>query len=171
MDNFYCRSIASMLILFLISVSVLNAQVTTASINGVVTDKSGQPLPGASIRVIHEPSGTQYGTSTREDGRFNLQGLRVGGPYSIHVTFIGYKNQDQSNLKLELAQNLQINFNMTEEVVQMGEVEIIGERSPVLSASRTGAASNVSRDNIDRLPTISRNFHGLFKVIAIFYRQ
>jgi len=168
MDNFCCRSIAFVLILFIISASMLNAQVTTASINGVVTDKSGQPLIGASVRVIHEPSGTQYGTSTRENGRFNLQGLRVGGPYSILVSFIGYKSQDQSNIELELAQNLRVDFILIEEAVQMGEVQIIGERNPVMSESRTGAASNVSRDNIDRLPTISRNFTDYLKLSPYF---
>ncbi|MGA3286839.1 MAG: carboxypeptidase regulatory-like domain-containing protein [Bacteroidota bacterium] len=168
MGNFYRRIIAFVLTLLLICTSIVNAQVTTASMNGIVTDKSGQPLPGATVRAIHEPSGTQYGTSTREDGHYNLQGLRVGGPYSIHVSFVGYRNQDQSNLKLELDQNLRINFIMTEEAVQIGEVQIMGERSSVLSASRTGAASNVSRDNIDRLPTISRNFTDYLKLSPYF---
>jgi hypothetical protein len=168
MGKFYSRNIAFVLALFLIFSSMLNAQVTTASINGIVKDKSGQPLPGASLRVIHEPSGTQYGTSTREDGRFNLQGLRVGGPYSIQVSFIGYKDQSQGNIKLELAQNLRIDFIMVEEAVQVGDVQIIGERNPVMSEARTGAASNVSRDNIDRLPTISRNFTDYLKLSPYF---
>jgi hypothetical protein len=168
MGNLYTRSIVLILMLLLLSAFTLNAQVTTASMNGMVTDKSGQPLVGASVRIVHEPSGTQYGTSTRKDGHFNLQGLRVGGPYSISITFIGYSKQQRNIPSLELSQNLKIDFIMVEEALNVGEVRILGEYNPILSANRTGAASNVSRTNIDRLPTISRNFTDYLKLSPYF---
>jgi hypothetical protein len=133
--------------------------VTTAGIYGIVVDsKDGKGLPAATVVAIHTPSGTVLGTSTREDGRFNLQGLRVGGPYSIKVTLVGYKYSVQEGTYLELGQNLKMDFSLTEEAIQFGEVTAIGEQNSVLSASRTGAANNVTQQQIERLPTVARNF-------------
>lgn len=67
--------------------------ITSAAINGIVTDQNGEPLPSATVVAVHEPSGTQYGLTTRDNGAFNLLGLRVGGPYTVTVSYIGYETQ------------------------------------------------------------------------------
>src|SRR6185436_12930672 len=63
--------------------------VTTGSIAGIVTDNQQRPVAGASVLAIHEPSGTTYEGTTRADGRYSIIGMRVGGPYSVQVTFVG----------------------------------------------------------------------------------
>ena len=68
----------------------LSAQVTTSSISGQVTDANGTPIIGATIIATHTPSGTTYATASTRDGRYNINGMRVGGPYSIEFSFIGY---------------------------------------------------------------------------------
>jgi len=142
----------------------LRAQgVTTAAINGIVTDQVRQGLPGVNVVATHEPSGTVYGTSTRSDGRYNLPNLRVGGPYTVTASIIGYKKEVRTEINLQLSQNLDLDFGLTEEAVTGEEVVVIGTQSSVFNASRTGAATNVSRDQIDRLPTISRNFQDYYK--------
>nr|HMN49939.1 carboxypeptidase-like regulatory domain-containing protein [Ignavibacteriaceae bacterium] len=67
--------------------------VTTSAMNGMVYDGKGEALPGANIIAVHVPSGTQYGTTSRVDGKYNLNGLRPGGPYTVTVSFVGYKPQ------------------------------------------------------------------------------
>jgi hypothetical protein len=57
--------------------------VTTGALSGIVTDAQMQPVAGASIIAIHEPSGTTYEATTRADGRYSIPGMRVGGPYSV----------------------------------------------------------------------------------------
>jgi hypothetical protein len=148
--------------------SILQAQVTTASINGNVSDKNGQPLPGANVRAIHVPSGSQYGISTRDDGGYTLPSLRVGGPYTLTVTYVGYRKQEITDITLQLSQTARFDFKLSEEAVQAAEVIVRAERSPVLSASRTGATTNVVRDQIDRLPTISRSFADYYKLSPYF---
>lgn len=62
----------------LLITATMSAQVTTASMSGKVTAQD-EPIIGATIVAIHEPSGTRYGTVTNVSGQFNLQGMRTGG--------------------------------------------------------------------------------------------
>ncbi|MGL5938462.1 MAG: carboxypeptidase-like regulatory domain-containing protein, partial [Phocaeicola sp.] len=77
-------------IMLLIAVGV-NAQVTTASIGGKITDVTNEAIIGATIQAIHEPSGTYYGAITNVDGRYTIQGMRAGGPYKVEISYIGYE--------------------------------------------------------------------------------
>ena len=89
----------------------LFAQETTCQILGTVTDgKTG--LDGASVVALHVPTGTKYSTTTRKDGRFNLPGLRIGGPYTISVSYVGFKADKQENVNLVLGQDFTADFSM-----------------------------------------------------------
>ena len=77
--------------LMLIAVG-LNAQVTTSSMGGKVTDSSNEPIIGAAIRVVHQPSGTRYNAITNVDGRYSIQGMRAGGPYKVDISYVGFQS-------------------------------------------------------------------------------
>jgi len=138
--------------------------VTTSAINGKVTSKTGEALPGVNVKAVHTASGTLYGTSTREDGRFNLPNLRVGGPYTITASLVGYRKEIREQITLLLSRNQEINFSLEQETLEQNEVVVQGERSSLFNERRTGAATNVQRDQIDRLPTLSRNFQDYYKL-------
>lgn len=133
--------------------------VTTAALNGVVVDKDGKPLPGANVMVVHVPSGTYYGAAARTDGRFNIPGVRVGGPYTVTVTFIGYQKQELNDLFVNLGEDRRLVFQLAEEALQAAEVTVTAERDALLSASRTGAGTSVSSTSLQSLPTITRNIN------------
>ncbi|MBM4162483.1 MAG: TonB-dependent receptor [Ignavibacteria bacterium] len=149
-------SLMALLALLCLGSSVVLAQgVTTAAIEGRVTSTTGEPLPGANIIAVHNPSGTTYGTSSRPNGRYNLPNLRIGGPYAVTVSFVGYRKEVREDVYLTLSQTLDLDFIMTEEAIQAAEVVITAERSAILSAGRTGAATSIGRMTIASLPTIS----------------
>ncbi|MGH7450059.1 MAG: carboxypeptidase regulatory-like domain-containing protein, partial [bacterium] len=138
--------------------------ITTSAVNGTVVDNKGQGLPGANVVAVHTPSGSIFGAASRTDGRFNIPGIRVGGPYTVTVSYIGYKTQKQENVYLTLGQDLKINFVLPEEAVEIGEVQVVAERGAILSASRTGAATSISREAIATLPTISRRIEDIARL-------
>ena len=88
------RKILLTLGLALIASLGLFAQVSTSSLTGLVTDTQGEALVGATVVATHTPSGTTYGTATRTDGRYVIPGMRIGGPYTVTISFIGYKGQE-----------------------------------------------------------------------------
>ena len=158
-----------LLALLCIGSSVVLAQgVTTAAINGKVTSTTGEVLPGANIIAVHNPTGTTYGTSSREDGRYNLPNLRVGGPYTVTVSFVGYRQQKREDVFLQLSQNLTIDFSLVEQAVEVSGVTVVSERNAVMSSGRTGAAMSVSRDQLEAIPTTSRNFADALKMSPLF---
>lgn len=85
---------------------------TTASLSGLVTDQVDDPLPGAVIEAVHEPTGTHYTDITRADGRYRILNVRVGGPYSVTATMTGFKSQRKDNLFVKLDEDLVVNFTL-----------------------------------------------------------
>lgn len=159
---------AALLLVLSMAGSTYAQGVTTASLNGTVLDSKGQPLPGANVVAVHNASGSTFGAAARTDGRFNIPGMRVGGPYTVSARYIGYKTQERENVYLTLGQDLKITFTLVDETLTTGEVVVTAERDAIMSASRTGAATNVVRAQIDRLPTISRSFQDFYKLSPYF---
>ncbi|WP_420634210.1 TonB-dependent receptor [Candidatus Palauibacter sp.] len=131
--------------------------VTTAAVNGRVTAQDLAPLPSAVVSAVHGPSGTSYSTLSREDGRFNLPGMRVGGPYTISVSLIGFQDESLASLTLALGENRRIDFVLGVQAVAVGEITVTAERGAILSSGRTGPQQTVTTREIESLPTIARS--------------
>lgn len=150
-------SAVAMLLVFGFAGSAHAQGVTTAALNGMVVDQNGQALVGVNVVAVHNPSGTIFGAASRNDGRFNIPGVRVGGPYTVTASLIGYKRESAENIFLGLGEDRRLTFRLVEEALQAAEVTVVAERDAVFSASRTGAATSVSTTAIQALPTITRN--------------
>jgi hypothetical protein len=148
-----------LLLVFVVSASsALYAQgITTAGINGVVKDDKGEPLPGATVIATHKPTGTQYGMATNPQGRFFFPNVRVGGPYSLTVTFVGYANVAEPDFVLALGENRGFNLTLKESQQQLEEVVISDRPDELINSGRTGAATHISTETIARNPSISRS--------------
>ena len=78
------KLLLSLGLLFTLGTSV-TAQETTSEIQGTVSSGKDK-LAGATITALHTPTGTVYKTTTREDGRYNLPNVKIGGPYTVSVS-------------------------------------------------------------------------------------
>ncbi|MCF6181337.1 carboxypeptidase regulatory-like domain-containing protein [Lutibacter sp.] len=133
------------------------SQVTTSKIQGIVTDENSEGLYGANVIAKHLPTGTVSGTMTLESGRFSLQNLRVGGPYTITISYLGYKTVEYKDVYLSLGTAFDVNAKMVSESQQLGEVVITGGRNTTFNNNRTGAETNVGTRELTKLPSISRS--------------
>ncbi|NLJ00496.1 MAG: TonB-dependent receptor, partial [Bacteroidales bacterium] len=141
--------------LALLLATVVQAQVTTSSMSGRVTDAEGAVI-GSTVIATHEPSGTTYGTVTNMEGRFNLNGMRVGGPYTVEVSYIGYGTSTTTNITLSLGENYALNVLLSEEATSLDEIVVTALRTK-FTTERTGAVTNITNDQIVNLPTVNRS--------------
>ncbi|WP_126971492.1 TonB-dependent receptor [Gynurincola endophyticus] len=129
------------------------AQVTSSSITGTVKNAAGEIQPGATVKAIHQPTGTVSTVQTDRAGIYNIVNLIPGGPYSVVVTFVGFENIEQNDIRLQLGENLRLDlvFGQTKSA-ELETVTITGSRVP----RKTGAATSIGKEQIASLPTLSR---------------
>jgi len=140
------------------------SQITNSGINGTVTSESGEVLLGAAVVAVHDPSGTQYGTVTNAEGRFNLQGMRPGGPYSVKVSYVGYATPSYTDITLLLGESFILDADMKESAIDVEEVVIIGMRPSKFRTTKTGATNNISDEQITSMPTINRSVADIARI-------
>ncbi len=148
--------------ILLMSFNLLNAQVTTSSMSGKVDD-GNEPVLGASVIATHVPSGTTYGTVTNTDGRFNIDGMRTGGPYKVEIKSIGYGNFVRENLFLQLGESYIVNAHMTESDNILSEV-LVTARGSQFAGEKTGSMTNINSREIALIPTINRSIGDITKL-------
>ena len=134
------------------------AQVTTSNIRGLIVDDQSQPMPGANIVAIHTPTGTRYGGTTNLDGRYNLLNMRVGGPYTLTISFVGFKTQEFNDVFLTLGKTFTADVKLSPDSQQLDEVVITGSgQRSIFGNDRTGSETSVGRRELTTLPTIARS--------------
>lgn len=143
----------------------VQAQVTTSSMTGNVTDQNGQPVAGATIIATHVPTGTRYSTASQSNGQFTISNMRVGGPYQVVITYVGREPQTFTDVDLKLAETYILNITLQPASAALENVVVttLG-RSSTLNAKRTGAVTNVGRREIERLPTINRSINDMTRL-------
>jgi hypothetical protein len=156
------RFFAATLVLTIVAALQVHAQVTTSSMSGRVTDEEG-PVIGATVVATHVPSGTTYGTVTNTEGRFSLNGMRVGGPYKVEISYIGYGKFVAENITLSLGETYALNVELREEAVTLGEVVVSAQRTR-FSSEKTGASTNVSTSQIENMPKMTRSITDIAKL-------
>ena len=154
---------AAILAAALVSVSAI-AQVTTSSIGGRVVDTKGEPVVGVAIVATHEPSGTVYGVTTNEDGRYTIQGMRSGGPYKVEVSCLGYQTVVNTDITLQLAERYALNATINDDAELLGEALVIGQAASKFAGEKMGSATNISSSQLEMLPTISRSVEDISRL-------
>jgi hypothetical protein len=154
----YLKRIITIMTFLVIPVMMLGQGSTTSSLSGKVLNSKGEPLPGASIVAIHVPSGTQYGAIADNSGNYRIQNMRVGGPYTIKVSFIGYSPSSYTDNYLKLGETYVQDAKLGETTAALQEVVVTaGLRNSILNSERSGTQTNVSSRELSSLPTISRS--------------
>lgn len=144
--------------------STLNAQVTSSGISGKVTSNN-EPIIGATVVAVHTTSGTQYGVITNSEGRYNISGMRVGGPYKVEVSYVGLTKFTTTDIELDLGETQVINAQLSEAGVNLNEISVIASGSGSrMSSERAGAITSVNKAVINSVPTTSRSLNDIMRL-------
>ena len=157
------KRIVSVLIILMSSL-IVEAQETTSEIVGTVSGGK-KPLVGVTITVLNLPTGTQSATTTRQSGRYNLPNLKVGGPYLITVSYVGYETAKRDSVYLLLGQEFKADFDLNASAASLEGVTVTSVRqNGIINSSRTGSQEIINRTQIERLPTINRSLQDFTKL-------
>ena len=118
------------LLLLCVGISI-HAQVTTASMSGKVTDTSSEAMIGVNIKATHTPTGTEYYTITQPNGSYSFNNLRIGGPYVVEFSYIGYNTESRTGINLVLGEDLKLNVVMREDTQALDEVVVVADKNPL----------------------------------------
>ncbi len=152
------------MLVFLSTVFVGFGQITTSTISGIVKDQKGQIIPGATIHATHNPTGTNYYSVSNKSGVFVIPAVRVGGPYIIHASFVGYKKGELKDVNTSLGLTENVEFVLFEEATQLSEVVVTANKYGIFSKEKTGAAQQFGRRELTTIPiTGARTIDGITK--------
>lgn len=152
------KKILFLLVVMMVVTTNVFAQITTSSMAGQVTEGNaqGEKIIGATVQAVHEPSGTRYTAVTNMDGRFAIQGMRTGGPYTVTISYIGFTTKIIKDVTLQLGETYDLPVVITEDANQLEEVVVVGSASK-FAGEKTGAATNINNTQITNLPTVNRS--------------
>jgi hypothetical protein len=132
--------------------------VTTGAITGKVTDPHGQPVAEAAVQVTHRGTGFTTSIRTRSNGQYLVQGLEVGGPYTVAVRAIGFQPFSRNNVDVGLSEATRVDAQLVAQAVELTAIEIAGVVTPDFAPTRQGISTQVSDTLVQRIPTFSRDF-------------
>ena len=147
------RQITLLLVsIFFLSVNLLKAQETSATLSGIITDNKGATVNGASIIVKHEPTGASASTQSNKKGIYTIPNLKTGGPYTIKISYVGFKEEVLNEIQLNLGTNPDLNVTLSPASKELKEVVISTSKSKIPAGSLS-----VGTKQLNTLPTLSRS--------------
>jgi hypothetical protein len=142
--------------------AAVHAQQITSNIRGSVTSDSGTPVQGASVVIVHVPTGTTSSTTTGPTGRFNATGLRVGGPYTVTVTGTGYNGERIEGIYASAGEFVSVPVTLS--AGTPNDVIVVTASAINLGGLATGPSQSFNVDDINGLPSISRDPRDLARI-------
>jgi hypothetical protein len=154
-----CRALVAAALFTLLCTGVARAQgVTTGAISGKVTDKQGQPVGEAAVQVTNRGTGFTTSVRSRSNGQYLVQGLEVGGPYTVAVRAIGFQPFTREQVDVKLSEATRVDAQLTPQAIELAAVPILGEVTPDFAPTRQGVSTQISDTLVQRIPTFSRDF-------------
>src|SRR3989449_2680735 len=133
--------------------------ITTGALVGRIVEGGGAPVPGVSLVLTNTSTGQRYVGQSRADGRFNIENVAVGGPYTLRARLIGFQPTERADITIPLGQTLTVDVTMKRSPVELSPVVVsAAAEDPDFGASRQGVRTTISDSALRRLPTLDRQF-------------
>jgi hypothetical protein len=141
------------------------AQSTTSSMSGTVKTNTGEILVGATVTATHEPTGTVYRVQSRTGGRFDINNMNPGGPYSVEVSFVNFANEKKTEIYLSLGESFKLDVALAPKSANLGEVTVTALRRTTEASGKGGSETIIGRDKMANLPTVGRNIYDYLRAV------
>ncbi|KAB2842776.1 MAG: TonB-dependent receptor plug domain-containing protein, partial [Melioribacteraceae bacterium] len=141
------KSFLKFLMVFLISVINIYAGTTGKLVGKVVDKATGDAVPFVNVIIM----GTTLGAATDLDGYFSILNVPPG-TYSIKASAIGFNSVTIENVKVSIDLTTEINFELSDTSVQLGQDVVIVATKPLIQKDLTSSTSIVGDDLISELP-------------------
>ncbi|HEY0671511.1 MAG TPA: carboxypeptidase regulatory-like domain-containing protein [Longimicrobiales bacterium] len=164
MKRWFTTFVFSASLLFVSSQALTAQGVTTGAITGTVVGPDGEAMANVQISVRNNQTGYTTGTLTRSTGQYLLQGLEVGGPYTVSATSIGFEGRVRNDIYIRLSQSTRVDFALSVQAVEVAGIDVTVARTADFSPTRQGVDVQVSDTLVARVPTFSRDFVDLLKL-------
>lgn len=151
----------SLLLSCTLLVMQLFAQTTTSSMTGFVNGNNNEPLIGATVTATHVPTGTVYRTQTRAGGKFDINNMNPGGPYTVTVTYVNFEAITRQDIYLTLGESSKQDFRMANRAAELTTVVVSANRG----AQKQGVETNIGSDRVQNLPSVGRNITDLLQAV------
>jgi hypothetical protein len=157
------KKILQVLVAILVVPVMSFAQNTTGSLTGSVKADNGEALIGATVSVLHVPTGTVYKAQTRKSGLFDISNMQPGGPYSITVSYVNYQNETKSDVYINLGDAARVDVILSSSVNNLKEVTVNTTRKGADFSVKGGTGTVIGKDKIENLPTVGRNIQDFLR--------
>jgi hypothetical protein len=149
--------------------SLFAQSVTSGTLAGdVTTTADNSALPGVTVEAVHLPTGTQYTTVTRANGRYEIPNARIGGPYRVTATLSGFKIVTANNIQVRVGETAEVPTMRMELAAVSEAITVTASPDPVINPGHTGSTSSVSTTQIQQLPTVNRTLQDFARTNPYF---
>lgn len=154
-------SVARALTALAITSNLLNAQISTASIQGTVRDSSGAAIPAASVVLHNDGTNVETASSTNGTGEYAIVNIQPGA-YTLRVSKAGFQSAQEKNIALSVNQTALYDFTLP--VGSAGQTINVTAAAPTIESSTAELGTVISTASVNDLPLNGRNFTELLQL-------
>ena len=134
-------------------------QELTSDITGTVTNGAGTPVSGATVSVTYTPTDTTVTRTTSANGRYNVGGLKPGGPYEVSVQSSAYNSETTPSITLIVGDTKRLNFVLE----SIDEVVVVASAGTVLNTGY-GFGTALTAKDIEQNASVNRDLKDFIRL-------
>ena len=138
-----------------------SAQVTTATLQGLVLDPSGAAIPGAEVTLSNEATGQELSGASSMAGEFAITFVPPG-TYTVLLTAEGFKSTSVEGLQLATGQRANVNYTL--EIGATTETVTVTGAAPLMNTVNAEQDISLNETQVDELPMINRDITGILSL-------
>jgi hypothetical protein len=159
------KRILQLLLAMIVLPAFALAQNTTSGLSGSVKTNTGEVLVGATITATHEPTGTVYKVQSRAGGRFDINNMNPGGPYTVEVAFTGFPGEKKSDIYLNLGESYKVDFALAPKATEITGVTVTTTKKTTELSGKGGTETTISPEKMANLPSVGRNIYDFLRAV------